>query len=156
MNTILRRAALGFGVAAVLAALAPVAAGGTANWAAVWADKHNTPYDALKQDAAARAAWQAATPRKYARTAWVHDFMGPSSPTQLMTENGQAIAVGSVCKPHDCGNNTVAFVVAPGGAHAAGAILLMDGDRKLSETYFGNSTPQERKWLHATLWKGKN
>jgi hypothetical protein len=153
MDNILGRTMLGLGPAAVLAAHAPATAGAPTNRSAVWADKHNIPNDALKQDA---AAWDAVTPRKYARTSWVHDFLGPSSATRIMTENGRAFAVGSVCKPHDCGDNIVAFVLEPGGAHAAGAVLLMDGDRKLAEEYFGNPTPLEHQWLRAKLWEGRN
>jgi hypothetical protein len=72
-----------------------------------------------------------------------------------MTENGHAFAVGSVCKPHDCGDNIAAFLVEQDGAHAAGGVLLMDGDRERAETYFGNPAPLEHEWLRAKLWEGK-
>jgi hypothetical protein len=143
-------------VAALLTALAPAAAGAPSDAAAAWVGQQAIPSDALAKDAAARAAWHAATPRRYARTPWVYDFHGPSSPTRIMTENGRAFAVGSVCKPHDCGDNILAFVLAPGGAHAAGAILHRDDAGKTAESYFGNPTPLEREWLRAKLREGRN
>jgi Inhibitor of vertebrate lysozyme (Ivy) len=150
------RMALGLGAATVLLAGAAVAADAPTNWAAVWTNRMSAVSDNLKRDTAARAAWRKIVPPKYARTSWVYDLMGPGSETKIMTENGQQFAVGSVCKPHDCGNNTVAFLLEPTGSRAAGGILLLNGDKKLLETYFGGPTTTEQAWLHAELWAGKS
>jgi hypothetical protein len=69
MNKTLGRAALRLGVAAVLAATAPVVMGAPAtsgaaaspptHWSAMWTARTNPVSDDLKQDTAARAAWRA-------------------------------------------------------------------------------------------------
>jgi len=121
----------------------------TTNWAAVWTDTQTMPVEHLKQDASARAAWHAVVPRKFAKMDWIYDLAGGSAPPRIMTENGQAFAVGAVCERSSCGSNQVGFVIQLGGGHAVGGTLIAPDKGGWVRTYFGNPTPVEKGWLDA-------
>jgi len=124
---------------------------------AVWADTlNNTPTLALEKDAAAGVSWHEVVPLRFRRVSWIYDLFGNSSQTKIVAENGRVYALGSVCKPHDCNDNEAAFLIEPGGGHAAGAILLLKNNKLVMVSYFGNATPLEHEWLRELLIAGRN
>lgn len=70
----------------------------------------------------AMAAWRAVTPAAYRKIAWIARLEGTAMPMRRVVLDGRATFVGSVCKPHDCGGNSVAFALAADGSSAAGMV----------------------------------
>jgi hypothetical protein len=133
------------------------AAYATGNMVAVWADTmNNTPTIALEKDAAAGASWHEIVPLRFRRVGWIYDLSGNSSQTKIVAESGRVYALGSVCKPHDCNDNQVAFLIEPGGGNAVGVILLLKDNKPVMVSYFGNQTPLEHEWLRELLIVGRN
>jgi Inhibitor of vertebrate lysozyme (Ivy) len=53
---------------------------------------------------------------------WIRRAHATSSPSRQVTLDGQTYTLGHLCQPHDCGNNQLDIVFAPGG-HAAWGLL---------------------------------
>ena len=97
------------------------------------ADAPAGPYlfDLLKQKPYL-AAWNAmlagagvpAWVKNYAKT-----FDGPSSPSKDVPIQGKVYTLGWVCKAHDCGDNQLHVLFAPGAAQAWG-LLTTSGQQK--------------------------
>jgi Inhibitor of vertebrate lysozyme (Ivy) len=49
---------------------------------------------------------------------WIYDLQGVASPFQTIEWKGKTYRGGSVCKPHDCGDNMFVFLVALDGSRA--------------------------------------
>jgi hypothetical protein len=81
-------------------------------------------FDLLKQSSYL-AAWNGML-KGESIPGWVKDyaktFNGPSSPSKAVTVGGQAYTLGWVCKAHDCGDNQLNVLFAPGGAQAWGLL----------------------------------
>ena len=60
----------------------------------------------------------------YAKT-----FDGPSSPAKDVPVGGESYTLGWVCKAHDCGDNQLYVLFAPGGTKAWG-LLITGGDQR--------------------------
>ncbi len=56
-------------------------------------------------------------------------FDGPSSPSKAVTVGGQAYTLGWMCKKHDCGDNQLNVLFAPGGTQAWG-LLTASGQQQ--------------------------
>jgi hypothetical protein len=60
--------------------------------------------------------------------AWVKNyaksFDGPSNPSKNVTVGGKAYTLGWVCKAHDCGDNQLHVLFAPGAAQAWGLLVV--------------------------------
>jgi hypothetical protein len=97
------------------------------------ADAPSGPYlfDLLKQKPYL-AAWNAMLAgtslptwvKNYAKT-----FDGPSSPSKDVPIQGKVYTLGWVCKAHDCGDNQLHVLFAPGAAQAWG-LLTLSGQQK--------------------------
>jgi Inhibitor of vertebrate lysozyme (Ivy) len=97
------------------------------------ADAPSGPYlfDLLKQKPYL-AAWNgmlagASVPawvKSYTKT-----FDGPSSPSKSVPLQGKVYTLGWVCKAHDCGDNQLHVLFAPGAAQAWG-LLTTSGQQK--------------------------
>jgi hypothetical protein len=66
-------------------------------------------------------------------TAWVKNyaktFDGPSSPSKSVPIQGKVYTLGWVCKAHDCGDNQLHVLFAPGATQAWG-LLTTSGQQK--------------------------
>jgi hypothetical protein len=60
----------------------------------------------------------------YAKT-----FDGPSSPAKEVSVGAETYTLGWVCKAHDCGDNQIYVLFAPGGGKAWG-LLVTGGNEK--------------------------
>jgi hypothetical protein len=65
--------------------------------------------------------------------AWVKNYQktfdGPSSPSKDVPIQGKVYTLGWVCKAHDCGDNQLHVLFAPGAAQAWG-LLTTSGQQK--------------------------
>ncbi len=88
-------------------------------------------FDLLKQKPYL-SAWQAMLKgekidpwlAKYAKT-----FDDPASPATSVPVGGETYTLADVCKAHDCGDNHLHVLFAPGGEHAWG-LLVTGGDHR--------------------------
>ena len=109
------------------------------------------PFDIAKADPAALSAWRAVVPRQYRRQAWIYSFAGVAGPLQRVTMRHKVFYYGSVCIPHDCGGNFVAFLVAADGSEAAG--LLASQTLGVKHQYFGAPDAEARSLLERKIGK---
>jgi hypothetical protein len=136
--------------ALLLPAGAPILAQSRHDWEAA---RH--PEDVLARFPTPRRAWRAVVPGSYRHQAWVYNLAGTASAMRFVNA-GRPFVSGSVCRPHDCGDHAIAFLIAVDGSRAVGALLLpgtADGARH--ELYFGAPSPQERALLTTELYRGR-
>ena len=126
------RAFAGLSLALCGAGLAPAAA-------------QDYPFDIGKRNAAAIRAWKAVVPTQYRSVSWIFDLAGTASALQSVTMRGKVFYYGLACKPHDCGGNTIALLIARDGGEAHG--LLSSETLGVRARWFGAPDAEARKLL---------
>jgi hypothetical protein len=96
------------------------------------------------------AAYQAVLPKGFESDPWVRALDGVSEPIRIVRRDGKDYAIGFSCKPHDCGENALAFLAALDGSRAVVAVKSDDRTGGRMEVY-GRTTPAERKLLQELL-----
>ncbi len=86
-----------------------------------WADE-GYPFDMKKKYPKAFAAFQKIVPVKFKKEVWVSRLDGTAGPMSATQCGGKTCLTGSVCQPHDCGDNQLAFVIAEDGSTAVGLL----------------------------------
>lgn len=76
-------------------------------------------------------------------TPWINDLNGTAGPLIIVSLRGKHYFGGSICKPHDCADNRLTFLVAVDGSRAV-AVLRTAGD--YYET-FGDPITDELSFL---------
>ena len=107
------------------------------------------PFEMAKKNPAAMRAWQAITPKTYKNEAWINKLDGTASQMDQVTVHNKLFFRGSACKPHDCGGNSVAFLIAKDGSEAYGQ--LNSENLSVSGYYFGAPDAETRQLLKAIL-----
>ena len=79
-------------------------------------------FDIPKKHPALLSAWRAVTPTKFKTVAWVWNFSGTAGPLEARQIGGKPFLLGWVCKPHDCGDNKMTFLLAKDGSAAYGLV----------------------------------
>lgn len=90
--------------------------------AAGLAADNDYPFDIPKKHPAMLKAWRDVTPAKFKTTAWVWSFAGTATPLEARVVGGKAFVLGTVCKPHDCGDNRMSLLIAKDGSAAYGLL----------------------------------
>ena len=136
---------------ALLLAAAPAAAQLGGPWSGA-----NHPEEVLAQSREARRRWHAAVPAALRRQAWLYDLRGTAGAIGTVRIGHRDYLTGIVCRPHDCGPHTAAWLIARDGRRAVGAIDLNPSRRgPRRELFFGGPTPAERARLRASLYAGR-
>jgi hypothetical protein len=136
------------------ALLLPASAPGLAQSRHDW-EAARRPQDVLARFPPPRLAWRAVVPSTYRHQGWVYNLAGTASAMRFVN-SGRPLVSGSVCRPHDCGDHVLAYLIAIDGSRAVGAMLLpktADGTRR--ELYFGTPSPQERSLLAIELYRDR-
>jgi hypothetical protein len=107
-------------------------------------------YDLDKSHQPAMRAFQTIVPARYRKAAWVYRFSGTTSPMQTVEVGGRPFWLGEVCKPHDCGGNEVAFLIAKDGAVAYGLLRSVELTQS-QDVAFGDPDPAARKLMDGQL-----
>jgi Inhibitor of vertebrate lysozyme (Ivy) len=107
------------------------------------------PPDIATATPAAFAAWRAITPIEYRNKAWIGQLNGVSTPMERVKLRGKPFYYGSVCIPHDCGGNFVAFLIAVDGAEASG--LLASQSLGVRHRWFGAPDSEARALLQKKI-----
>lgn len=87
------------------------------------AEAQTYPFEIAKRNPQALRVWRTVVPRDLAKVAWLARFQGVAPPLETVTLHGRAFYSGTVCKPHDCGDNISAFLIAKDGAEAFGYLV---------------------------------
>lgn len=138
------------------AALALAATPGHAQTRERWAGASH-PEQVLAGSAQARRVWHTVVPPAMRRQAWLYGLHGTASEIHAVTVDGRRYLTGSVCKPHDCGGHSAAYLIALDHSRAAGAIDL-NPDRSHGPRHFrvfGQPTAAEQEQLLASLYAGR-
>ena len=138
------------------AALALAASPGQAQTRERWAGASH-PEQLLQRSAQARRVWHAAVPAELRRQAWLYGLHGTAGQIAVVPIAGRRYLTGFVCKPHDCGPNSAAWLISLDHSRAAGAIDL-NPDRRHGPRHFrlfGDPTEAEREQLLASLYAGR-
>lgn len=107
-------------------------------------------YDLMK-DARFRAAWTKAI-GPLSRQRWIAQLNGPAPELRSETLAGTAYTVGAVCKPHDCGDNSLVLLHDAKGGRVL-ALIHQNG----RETLVGAPSPemaQELRRIWRQEWRG--
>ncbi len=85
------------------------------------------PYDLMKDDARARAAFLALTEPVSKDFSWIKDY-GTSVPVETFELAGDAFHVVSGCKPHNCSAERYVVLIDKKTGTAYGGVLRNEGD----------------------------
>ncbi len=105
-------------------------------------------FDLPKEYPLAAASWKANLPLDFQDLAWAANLEGVGSPLRTVTLNRRQVLFGSLCEPHNCGNNRVGFVLTPDQRRVVGFVQITD-DRSgaVSLTAVGSPTREEQACL---------
>lgn len=103
------------------------------------AAKDEYPFDLKAKHPKALAAYKKIVPAKYKKMAWIASLDGTAGPMNPVKDEGKKCLTGSVCWPHNCGGNQVAFLIAEDGAYAV-ALLRSTDLTGGKDVWFGKPT----------------
>ena len=94
------------------------------------------------------ATWTSNLPADFHDLVWASELEGVGSPIRTITLAGRPYLFGSVCEPHNCGNNHVGFLMRPDQSRVAGFVQVTD-DRSgaASLTPVGDPSREEQMCL---------
>ena len=107
------------------------------------------PFDVAKKYPASMRAWQTLVPSDFRRAPWIFRLDGTAGPMDTVSVHGRVFLYGSVCKPHDCAGNFVAFLLAKDGGEAFGE--LSSDTLGAKNRYFGTPDAEVRGLLDKLL-----
>jgi hypothetical protein len=93
-------------------------------------------------------AWRRILPVPLHAEPWIFRLEGTASPYTTVTVNGRRHLYGWFCKPHECGTNRVAFLMAEDGSRATG-LYVLGSEPNARQVFLGNPTPEEIVLLRA-------
>jgi hypothetical protein len=106
------------------------------------------PFDLPKMAPIAMAAWRKAVPAAFQKVGWIGDFAGVGlGPVESHRIDRVEFLIGSVCKPHDCADNRLAFAIAVDGSAAYG--LLRARTPRADNVVIGGPAPAALRALLA-------
>jgi hypothetical protein len=76
------------------------------------------PADVAKKYPKSFAAYQKIIPITWRKAPWVYRLEGVAEPVRTIDFSGRKFVLGHVCKPHDCADNQLTFLVAVDGTVA--------------------------------------
>ena len=103
-------------------------------------------FDTLKQHPAYKAAYARMTAGQPGMPDWALTARAVATPSTVLNLNGVEYEFHQICKPHDCGDNSMEVMFAPGGA-AAWGLLRERGAKR----FLGNPDAPKRIALEGAL-----
>jgi len=99
-------------------------------------------FDLLK-DPAYKAGWTAMLNGARRVEPWIAALDGPATPAVRVTVAGETYLFTTLCKAHDCGDNMLNVLFAPGGAPAYALLVVAGAEPR----WLGKPSPAVRKAL---------
>ncbi len=103
------------------------------------------PWDLRKKMPIHYRAYQKILPTRLKRTAWLGLFDGTGMPVERVTIDNKVYFAGGICKPHECADNYLTFLVEVDGSRAVAMVKAMETGGQIVE--LGNPTPVERQFM---------
>jgi len=103
------------------------------------------PWDLRKKMPVHYRAYLKILPAELRRTAWFGRLDGTGMPVERVTVDSKVYFAGSVCKPHDCADNYLAFLITADGSRAIAMVKARETGGQIVE--LGNLTLAERQLL---------
>jgi hypothetical protein len=79
------------------------------------------------------------------RTAWFGRFDGTGMPVERVAVDSTVYFTGGICKPHDCADNFLSFLIQADGSRAVAMVKAMETGGRIME--LGKPTPAERQFM---------
>jgi hypothetical protein len=92
-------------------------------------------FDIAKRNRRILSAWEWIVPSTYSRHEWIKHLNGTTFPVDRLVVGGKAFYLGAVCKPHDCADNNVVFLLSVDGSEAYG--MLRSSALNVKDAFFG-------------------
>jgi hypothetical protein len=103
------------------------------------------PWDLRKKMPVHYQAYLKILPSQLRRTAWFGRFDGTGMPIERVALDGKAYFTGGMCKPHDCADNYLTFLIEVDGTRAVAMVKAMGTGGRIVE--LGNPTTAERDFM---------
>lgn len=96
-------------------------------------------FDIKQRNPAIIRPWVQIVPPVFANHPWIRTLDGTTGPSSTVNVDNGRFYIGSVCWPHNCGGNTVVYLLALDGSRAYG--LLRSETLGINDLYFGAPHP---------------
>ncbi len=103
------------------------------------------PWDLRKKMPVHYQAYLKILPARLKRTAWFGRFDGTGMPIERVTVDGRVYFAGGMCKPHECGDNFLTFMIEADGSRAVAMVKARETNGQIVE--LGNPTTAERRFM---------
>lgn len=107
-------------------------------------------FDMPQKHPAAYRAYKNLLPKSFKKVSWIYRLDGTATPVDEQIIGGVNYLTGTVCKPHDCGDNIIAILVTASGSRAVALLRSVDLS-KGNDRPFGHPSPEELDTLKALL-----
>jgi Inhibitor of vertebrate lysozyme (Ivy) len=103
------------------------------------------PWDLRKKMPIHYRAYLKVLPAALKRTPWFGRFDGTGMPVEQVAVDSKVYFTGAICKPHDCADNYLTFLVAADGSRAVAMVKARETGGQIVE--LGHPTPAERQFM---------
>ena len=103
------------------------------------------PWDLRRKMPVHYQAYLKILPARLKRTAWFGRFDGTGMPVERVMVDGKVYFGGGICKPHECADNYLTFLVAADGSWAVAMMKAMETGSRIVE--LGSPTTAERQFM---------
>lgn len=109
------------------------------------------PYNIPKTNPKAYEAWHKILPDALRLQDWIYELTGTASPYTTVSLRSIRYLYGWFCKPHDCGANSIAFLMAENGSRAIG-LYVRGVKSNAQEIPLGDPSVEELELLRAKIY----
>jgi hypothetical protein len=103
------------------------------------------PWDLRKTMPVHYQAYLKILPVRLKRTAWFGRFDGTGMPVERVTVDSTVYFAGGICKPHECADNYLTFLIEADGSRAVAMVKATETGGQIIE--LGNPTTAERQFM---------
>jgi hypothetical protein len=105
----------------------------------------NYPWDLRKKMPVHYQAYLKILPAGLKRTAWFGRLDGTGMPVEQVEVDSKLYFAGGICKPHECADNYLTFLVAADGSRAVAMVKARETGGRIVE--LGHPTTAERQFM---------
>ncbi len=103
------------------------------------------PWDLRKKMPVHYQAYLNILPARLKRTAWFGRFDGTGMPVERVAVDGKVYFAGGICKPHECADNYLTFLIEVDGSRAVAMVKATETGGQMME--LGNPTTAEQQFM---------
>ncbi|PVE21841.1 hypothetical protein DC522_24310 [Microvirga sp. KLBC 81] len=103
------------------------------------------PWDLRQKMPVHYRAYLKILPARLKRTAWFGRFDGTGMPVERVAVDSKVYFAGGICKPHECADNYLTFLVEADGSRAVAMVKATETGGQIVE--LGHPTTAERQFM---------